>query len=378
MSNLFDTRLCNDLREVVNRTDIFYRDKIQSQKFNFICAFMDRFDFAVNFLNEHTEKPKSEIEFMTYLIQASIVRDGINLCYDLLGLKEEKKNTIFKDYCIRDVGCESESDDKYYDYFRSLVFAHPLDTSWSIPNRIKDEKNYSPYCLINRHSLGHDIDSIGAMVYSNKRDNFSVTIPFEVLVNYLKYKYELLENIIEKFNDIIKEMEENWKKRKVNRNASNIDVLKDVSDILSERYLEHDYIDDFIEYLETELSESSNINNVEMFRNKIIELIPSICDAVDEYRTDDLYDICRSLLYVRPKAHSMMYYQLEKIFCYLTDDNYGDVEWGLVQADEFSKGFAKKWVNMKPREMSFKEIRLLTSVACYLEYMEQNGSDENE
>ena len=68
----------------------------------------------------------------------------------------------------------------------------------------------------------------------------------------------------------------------------------------------------------------------------------------------------------------MMHYQLEKIFCYLNDDGYGDIEWGLIQADAFAKEFAKKWVIIKPYDMSFKEIKLLANVACYLEYQEQN------
>lgn len=93
---MFDVKYCQNLREAVNRTNIFYKDKIQSQKFDFICAFMDRFDFAVNYLNQHNEKPKTEIEFMTYLTQASIVRDGINLCYDLLELEKNETNIFLK------------------------------------------------------------------------------------------------------------------------------------------------------------------------------------------------------------------------------------------------------------------------------------------
>lgn len=387
---MFDVKYCQNLREVVNITNIFYKDKIQSQKFDFIFAFMDRFDFAVNYLNEHNEKPKTEIEFIIYLAQASIVRDGINLCYNLLGLKEEQTNVFFKEYCIRDLGCEPKNDDKYFEYLRSLAFAHPLKTDRSIPNRIKNEIQFSPFCLLDLHDFKGDKDALGFVVYSNKRNNFSVTIPFDVLVNFLKYKYELLENIINKFNLIIKEMEDNWKKRKVNRNKSDLDVLKEVSAILEERYLDHYNIDDLIEYLETDLSEEKNRNNVEIYRDKIRELIPFICDAVDEYRTDDLYEICNSVLYLIPKAHQMMYYQLEKIFCNLNFDGkydngeieckinnceYSNVEWGLIQADAFSKEFAKKWVVIKPYEMNFKEIRLLTSVACYLEYKEQNPEE---
>lgn len=390
--HIFNIKYCQDLREVVNRTNIFYKDKIQSKKFDFICAFMDRFDFAVNYLNEHNKKPKTEIEFMTYLTQASIVRDGIKLCYNLLGLEKDKTNIFFKKYCLKDLNCEPESDDKYYEYLRSLAFAHPLNTDRSIPNKIKGEKQFSPYCLLDLHSFNEDKDSVGIVVYSNKRSSFLVTVPFEVLNNYLKYKYELLKNIINKFNLIIKEMEDNWQKRKVNRAKSDLDILKEVSEILEERYLEHYNIDDLIEYLETDLSEEKNRINVDIFRNKIKELIPLICDAVDEYRTDDLYEICNSVLYLRPKAHPMMDYQLEKIYCYLNFDGkydngrieskinnceYSNVEWGLIQTDFFSKEFAKKWVIIKPYEMNFKEIRLLVTVACYFEYKEQNGSGKS-
>ena len=270
---MFDVKYCQNLREAVNRTNIFYKDKIQSQKFDFICAFMDRFDFAVNYLNQHNEKPKTEIEFMTYLTQASIVRDGINLCYDLLELEKDETNIFFKEYCLRDLGCEPESDDKYYEYLRSLAFAHPLNTNRSIPNKLKDEKQFSPFCLLNVHSFNFDKNAVGVMVYSNKRKSFSITVPFQVLVEYLKYKYELLENIINKFNSIIKEMEDNWKKRKIDRTKSDLDILKEVSKILDERYLEHYDIDELIEYLEVDLSEKRNIINVEMYRDKIRKMI---------------------------------------------------------------------------------------------------------
>ena len=373
---MLDSNLCSRLREVVNKTDIFYKDKIQSQKFDFICAFMDRFDFAVNYLNEHTVKPKTEIELMTYLMQASIVRDGIKLCYELLGLEEEISNSYFKEYCVRDIECEPANDDKYFEYFRSLSFAHPLDTTRSIPNRLTQEKQFSPYCLIDLHNLRNDEDAVGVMVYSNMRESFSLTIPFQTLKDYLNFKYSLITNIINKFNEIIIEMETSWKKRKVNRKQNDIDILKEVVEILEERYLEHYHIDDLIEYLTCELTVSENKKNVEIFRSKIRGIVLPICDALDNYETDVMNDLCNSVLSLRPKAHQMMHYQLEKIFCYLNDDGYGDIDWGLTQADAFSKEFAKKWVVIKPYEMNFNEIKLLTSVACYLEYKEQNPEEE--
>lgn len=83
-------------------------------------------------------------------------------------------------------------------------------------------------------------------------------------------------------------------------------------------------------------------------------------------------------MYVRPNAHKMMHYQLEKIYGYLNYDYDIDyIEWGLKQAGAFSKEFAKKWVIIKPRDMDLDEIKMLTQVACYLEYMEQKeGKNE--
>lgn len=370
---LFDSNLCNELREVINRTDIFYKDSEQSKKFNFICAIMDRFDFAINYFNEHLTKPTTETDFMTYLTQASIIKDGINYCYKVLGIQPVTGNDIFKQYFERDLSCINlqSSDDELFEYFRSLTFAHPFKTDKSIPNSIKDEIQYSPYCLLGLYTFKGDKNSIGVYVYSNKREAFSITFPFETLQEYILFKFNLISNIIEAFNNIIIGMETEWKKRKVNRNLDEIETLKDIVNILNERYMEHYLIDELIEYLTCNLSELKNTDNVDVFRNAIIKLIPKLCDAVDEFRCDDIYSICYEVTNLRPKAHSMMHYQLEKIFCYLNDGTYGDVEWGLVQAEEFAKEFAKKWVTIKPREMNFKEIRLLVQVACYLEYMEQ-------
>lgn len=363
---LFDSNLCRDLREVINRTNIFYKDKFQSKKFNFICAFMDRFDYAVDYLNNHESKFCSDIDFMTYLMQASIIRDGIHLCCDLLDLSKETTTKYFNK-----VDYGAENDDSFFEYFRSLVFAHPLKTSRSIPNKIHGEIQYSPYCLINHYDFENDKALIGVKVYSNRRDSFSLLITFEQLQEYMRYKYNMLKKIIGKFNSIILDMENEWKKKKVNREQSSINILKEVVTILEERYLEHDYIDDLIEYLKCDVSLEKNLPNVNIFRNKIKEIIPAICDAVDKYEIDEIEKICSDIIYLRPEGYPMMAYQLEKIYCYLNEKMDADAEWALTQAEAFSKGFARKWVIINPYKMSFNEVKLLTTVSCYLESMEQ-------
>ena len=88
------------------------------------------------------------------------------------------------------------------------------------------------------------------------------------------------------------------------------------------------------------------------------------------------------VLYIRPKnMHEYAHYQLEKIFSYL-DKRSEHIElesneaWGLIQAHEFSQEFAKKWVKIDVKTMSYDEIHLLVSTACYLESKEQEKNNK--
>lgn len=373
MDEFLDSQLVNNLRDVINKTDIFIKDPIEKRKFNLICAIMDRFDSSVNFLNKNQKFPRSENDFISFLVHVSIIRDGINNVFKVLGLKIKSDNKIFEKYYKKDLPNINKdiNDDKFYEYFRSLAFAHPFITDRSIPNAInKTEIQYSPYVLTNLELFGMEKDFIGVEVYSNMREPFSIRCPFEKLKEYIKWKYEMILDIISEFEKIINQKEQKWKKHKVKRNLSNIEILEDIKLILEERCIDADMIEDLINYLNCKSSLEENYESVKKFKDAIIKVIPRLCDAIDNYNHDEIYDIIRDILYPRPKGHQMMYYQLEKIYCYLNTD-YGDTEWGLVQAELFAKEFAKKWVIIKPREMSFDEIKMLTSVACYLEYNEQ-------
>lgn len=143
--------------------------------------------------------------------------------------------------------------------------------------------------------------------------------------------------------------------------------------------MDTDEVEKLITYLTCENSLKENIENVNKYRNEIKRIIPSICDTIDLHDIEELYGIISFILFVRPKTDNKIHYQLEKIYDYLNyeNDNRDDIEWGLKQAELFAQGFSKKWVVIKPKEMDFDEIKMLTRVACYLEYMEQKeGKNE--
>lgn len=383
MNDLLNEQLCEKLRVVINETDIFIKDEDESKKFLLICALLDRFDTAVKYINEHQKRPKSEAGLIIFIVYSCIIKDGIDYIKNVLkiGKSEDKKifENIYRKPPINIPEKEEFNDDKFFSYFRSLLFAHPLYTNKAIPNSLNGEIQYSPYILIAPIELPLD-DSIDIKIYSNKREIIPfLSIQFKNLKKYIKGKYEELNQVIEGFRKIIIEKETKWKEHKVNRDQEVVDVLKDCVNISEERYMDTYEINELITYLTCENSLKENIENVNRYRNEIKKIIPSICDALDSYNHEELYYIVLDVLSVTPDAHKMMHYQLEKIYGYLNyeNNNNDDMEWGLKQAELFAQGFAKKWVVIKPREMDFDEIKMLTQVACYLEYMEQKeGKNE--
>lgn len=391
MKLLLDNNLNNKLREAVNSDDLFWRDPEQKENWNLICAVMDRLDTSIDYINNHSDYSHDENDIILFFVHISIIKDAIYQVSNALKIDCSNKENIFYKY-VRDYNIfqsieeyenyrnsKNSADDQFYEYLRSLVFAHPAETSRSIPNRVQNEIQYSPYLLSSTLQFHCDYKNpVGVQIYSNKRDISHICLDFEDLKQYIKNKYNKLGLIIDKYNLIVEDFKTEKKKHKVNRKQDDLSVLKEISFILAERYLEHYNIDELIDCLECDLTVDKNKKNVELYREQIKKIIPNLCDAIDNYDCDGIYDLCYGLLYNRPKAHQMMHYQLEKIFCYLNEDGYGDVEWGLIQADAFSKEFARKWVIIKPYDMSFKEIKLLANVACYLEYQEQLMEGKNE
>ena len=381
MNDLLDGKLVYDLRDVINKTNIFIADVSEKEKFNLICAVMDRFDNSVMYLNSHQTIPTSEDDIIILFHHFCIIRDGIKVVSNILNI-ENKSTNIFQSYCEKEPflipASDYKGDDKFFDYLRSLFFAHPFITDRSIPNPIKGEVQYSPYILNNRGGIFPDLkNSVGVMVYSNKRDMFHICIKFDDLKEYIRLKFEKINDIINAFQDIINNKEKEWSNRKVNRNQDSDAILLDVIDILNERYLEDSDIKELYDYLTCIISDETNTKIVNEYRELIVNSIPAICDCIDNMDYDELYQITSPILtpHIR-EVYPMMHYQLEKIYCYLNDDGYGDIYWGLTQADLFSKEFAKNWVNINTISMSFTEIKLLVTIACYYQAQKEVNKSE--
>lgn len=122
------------------------------------------------------------------------------------------------------------------------------------------------------------------------------------------------------------------------------------------------------------MSLATNQKSVAKFRNMIDSHIPKLCDAIDNFNYDVIYSTINADIEVHPRedVENMADYQIQKIFSYLNDEEgYNNILWGLKMAEEFSQGFAKEFVTINPRSMSFSEIKLLVRTACYLKNEQQ-------
>ena len=368
-----------EFRNAFNETPLFMYDEEYKTCFNLFCAVTDRLESCIEYLNGHAETPKTEEDFLSFVMFSCMVLDAVKHVLKQLDIEKIDKIDYFQNICLsKPLNIEKHkcpTDDKFFEYLRSIMFAHPFET-----NRpkffMKHEIQYSPWVIANNPATKFRgiKDGVGVRIYSNKFDEIKDLIfSFDVLKKYIKSQYLLLDLATEKVKEIVSLKEIEWKKHKINRSLDYLDILKEIKDILKLRHEEYYDVETVIRYMGCKNTLKENLTSVERFKQGIIEIIPDLCDAIDSLNYEMATEKLDYILHQRPwKMHSMANYQLGKIYCDLNETQIvSKREWALEQVELFSKEFAKKWVTIIPQEMSFDEIKLLVTVSCYLEKIEQ-------
>lgn len=386
-----DESLIWDLHNVIESSDIFMSEEPLKHKYNLFCAFKDRMFSAVKYLNEHSKPPKTEEEFINFLVYAAIVRDGIKKLYEnLYGEKppfigEKKYFLNVRTYSAKYFSEETQpTDDDFFEYLRAMAFAHPYETSKRGRPFMEDgEIQMCPWVIIDKSGMSYRIKNpVGIRIYSNKfeDDLQDILFSFDDVKAYIKSRYKCLKEITKWAKEELAEHIEEWKKRKINRNQDPVDILTEIKSVLTDRFQDASSIEDLLVYLTCPINVDENRENVYKFRQAIVGIIPGICDSVDNLDCESMEQKIGELLAYPREMHQMAHYQLEKIFFYLRDrsetiDPYSNEAWGLKQAQDFANGFAKKWVKIDVDTMQYDEIKLLVYTACYLERKEQEAEE---
>ena len=389
--NYLDESLIWDLHNVIESSDIFMSEEPLKHKYNLFCAFKDRMFSAVKYLNEHSNLPKSEEEFINFLVYAAIVRDGIMKLYEnLYGenppfIGEKKYFLGVRTYSAKYFSEETQpTDDDFFEYLRAMAFAHPYETSKRGRPFMEDgEIQMCPWVIIDKSGMTCRIKNpVGIRIYSNKFEDSlqDILFSFDDVKAFIKSRFECLKEITKWANQELAEHIKEWKKKKIDRNQDPAAVLTEIKSVLTDRFQDASSIEDLLVYLTCPISVDENRENVYKFRQAIVGIIPGICDSVDNLDCESMEQEIGELLAYPREMHQMAHYQLEKIFSYLRDrsetiDPYSNEAWGLKQAQDFANGFAKKWVKIDVDTMQYDEIKLLVNTACYLERKEQESGE---
>ena len=394
-SIFLDKSLIRNFMELIHSDDMFIvRDDLK-EKYNLICTFKDRLYTAVDYLNQHDEVPKEETDFINYMVYACMIYDGVKMLYENIfhtipKYINSKKYFAHAKHYKREFFDYSNTpyDYVFFEYLRAMVFAHPYGVD---KKRCKDrvfmqdgETHYCPWVIVpNLLDIDDLKDGVGIRIYSsiNEDDITDLTFSFRSLKGFIKNVYNRISDFIIWAKDEITKQKSDWLKTKVNRNQDCLSIIKEIKSIMESRYKDTYTIEKAISYLTCNLSDKTNEINVEKFRSAIKDKIFAVCDSIDNLDYEGM-EKQLSLIYDRPdEMHQMAHYQLEKIYSYLEERSeilnpYSDEYWGLKQANDFYRQFAKKWVKIDVATMDYDEIKLLVATACFLEKQEQDNKKE--
>ena len=382
--------LSRDFRDAINSSPIFSNDVNYLSKFNLSCAVMDRLDSAVRKLNTFRELPTSEEDFLVFMMYASMVKDALKELFKALQIDIPQSNTQYFRDCYQNSRISNRdkdmpSDDRFFEYLRSLVFAHPFETSRA--KFLKDnETQYSPWVFISGtfDTAFEYKNNVGVRIYSSLTEEIiDLRIPFETLKAYIADLYSKLSEATNWAYAQIDTAESIWKQHKINRSQSTESILQEIIDTLNSRFEDTFSVKQILQNYRCTISDKKNKAVVDDYKKEIVSIIPLICNAVDELNEQDLSDIV-DVLYGCPRLeHEMAYYQLEKINSYLGHPDIHPVKsedwmWGINQAENFYNAYAKKYVFIDTKTMSDEEIKLLIIISCHLGYKDGKEVPQHE
>ena len=392
-----DTEILRKLRNKINEQKNISYNKMYGKyrAWDKICAIMNRLDDTVEYLNTielNTGKYKrSAFDFFDFMNNASVVIDCVKELSKIFEVSDsEIKNST---NIFNKVGSDGNgTDEKYFEYLRSLCSVHPVETSRH--KRYQDNDfECSPYVLWNNSlRLFNDDCDIYAVVYTSK-DNESfkrVGIYIEQVFKYVEIRVNFIEKIIDYIDTYQKDMILKLKKqhiKNVTEFNSYIEYLTNLDEEAKDRYGDdHWYSFEYvIKLLQLKLSDSENENKMKLYINALKYAIKFEHNALQNmsnigYENSGLKyskENIETSLYIElyspssgSKEERRYGYNIEKIQYLSYDSGDSNKDWAYVQLNE-AREFFEKYVSFKNVKSDF-EYYALVNLALYLDCLEND------
>ena len=243
---ILDLSILEKLRNKINEQyNISYSKQYGKHRaWDKICSIMDRLDDTVAYLNEiklNTGKyRRSAFDFYDFMNNAAVVVDCIKELAKIFDVPDDKiKNSID---IFKQLGSDGKgTDEKYFQYLRSLCSVHPIETSRHKRYQASDFE-CSPYVTWNDGRIWFNDDcDLYAIVYTSKdgesTKRVQIYIPqiFEYVKTRLEYVNEITDGIQQYHQNIISDFKNRPIKRE-NEFNTYVEYLENLEKELVERY----------------------------------------------------------------------------------------------------------------------------------------------
>lgn len=390
-----DIVVLEKLRNKVNEEQNISYNKISGKHraWDKICSIMDRLDDTVYFLNElklNTGKfERSAFDFFDFMNNASVVVDCIKELVKIFNVPDDKikKSTEI----FNQLGSDGKgTDERYFQYLRSLCSLHPVETS---RHKIYQDNDFecSPFVVWNNKKIWPEDDcDIYAVVYTSKDEetNKRVKIYISQIFEYVETRLDFVTEITIAIGQYQKQVISDLKNRPIKKEKeydNYIDYLRNLDKELEERYgLGYSYTFDYIINLfELELSNPKNKIKMNLYLNALKYAIEFEHNRMQNmsykgFENNGLIYFERNIetsLYIElysPRSRSdeqrRYSYNLEKISYLSYDAGYSNKQWAYNQLDN-ARLFLEKYVSFQGAKGDFEHYALV-ELALYLDCLE--------
>ncbi|MCY6482820.1 hypothetical protein OW763_00410 [Clostridium aestuarii] len=354
---------------------------------------MDRLDDTVYYLNKlklNTGKySRSAFDFYDFMNASSVVVDCIKELAKIFNVP----NDIIKESIdiLGELGNDGKgTDEKYFEYLRSLCSVHPVETSRHKRYQANDFE-CSPFAIWNDGEIWRNDDcDIYAVVYTNKDgdSNKRVAIYISQIFEYVKTRLEFVAEITNAIDQYQKQVISDLRNRSIKKEEefdNYVDYLKNLNKELEERdgsetFYPFDYI---INLFELKLSNLRNQNKLNLYLNALKYAITFEHNRLQNMSWTGFHN--NGLLYPEENVETSLYielyaprswsaeqrkygYNFEKIGCLSYDTNYSNKRWAYIQL-KGALSFLEKYVLFEGAKDDFEHYALV-QVALYLECLE--------
>ena len=379
----------------ITKTHSLKKDK-DGSGWHKICTIMDRLNDTVAYLNSLDVKENGSkldvFSFYNFMNNSATLIDCVNYLaeiyeYDLCA--DNSKNDIFNSCGNTGKGTDKD----YFEYLRALCSVHPIKTSRH--KEFQDSETAiecSPFVTYNEFGFipKQEADLVAVVYTDGKRHTTKyVGIKIETVFKYVKFRFELLTEIINQIEKYYDNIISDYSKIPL-RDLSEFDGYCDYIDYIKEIYAERintgrdEYFEFYKFVMKTSFKNAINQQKLQKYQNaikysftflhKFLQQLPKednfettgLKKQPDNSTGDSLLLELQSGFYCDyRRQHS---YPFEKLSCMWLQPRYMDMAPLLISEIE---SFWQKYVCFE-KEMKAIDISILLQIAIYFYRLEND------